>query len=135
VKASKNENMDLFWAVRGGGGNFGVVTEFEFLCAEIGTEVYSGAIVKKIDDIDLYIKFHREYVRTMPDEMTVWMVIRHAPPVPFIPEEMHGKLVIIVPFCWLGNEEEGKKLMQPLRDISETIGDGSAMHPYLLSGL
>ena len=130
VYANNSENQDLFWAVRGGGGNFGVVTEFEFSCAKIGTEVYSGAIVKKFEDLKAYVRFHREYVRKLPDEMTAWMVIRHAPPVPFIPQEMHGKLVIIVPFVWLGNPEEGKRLMQPIREITETIGDGSGMHPY-----
>ncbi|HKZ36248.1 MAG TPA: FAD-binding oxidoreductase, partial [Chryseolinea sp.] len=85
VYANNSENQDLFWAVRGGGGNFGVVTEFEFSCAKIGTEVYSGAIVKKFEDLKAYVRFHREYVRKLPDEMTAWMVIRHAPPVPFIP--------------------------------------------------
>lgn len=131
VHASEAENPDLYWAVRGGGGNFGIVTEFQFKCAEIGTMVYSGAIVKRIEDISSYIKFHREYVRKMPDEMTIWMVIRHAPPLPFIQEKMHGKLVVIIPFVWLGVPDEGKKLMQPIREISETIGDGSGIHPYV----
>ena len=131
VKASGSENSELFWAIRGGGGNFGIVTEFEFKCAKIGTEVYSGAIVKKIDDLESYMKFHREYVRKMADEMTIWLVIRHAPPLPFIPQEMHGKLVMIIPFAYLGNQEAGKELMQPVRDYTGTIGDGSAMHPYL----
>jgi FAD/FMN-containing dehydrogenase len=130
VTASATENPDLFWAIRGGGGNFGIVTSFTFNTATIGTEVLSGPIVKKFENIKEYIRFHREYVRTMPDEMTIWMVIRHAPPLPFIPQEFHGKLVVLVPFVWLGNPEEGQKLIQPIRDFGETIGDGSGMHPW-----
>ncbi len=130
VTANEYEHSELFWAIRGGGGNFGVITSFEFEGAEIGTEVYSGPIVKRFDNLKNYLKFHREYVRTMPDDMTIWLVIRHAPPLPFLPKEIHGKMVILVPFVWLGDPEEGKRLMQPIRDFGETLGDGSAMHPW-----
>lgn len=130
VTASKQENPDLFWAVRGGGGNFGIVTNFEFQAAEIGTDLLTGPIVKSFDDLDSYIRFHREYVRTLPDEMTVWMVIRHAPPLPFIPEEYHGKLVILIPYVWLGEEAKGRKLIQAILDQGETIGDGSGLKPW-----
>lgn len=130
VMASATENPDLFWAIRGGGGNFGVVTTFEFQAAKIGTEVLSGPIVKRFEDMKEYIQFHREYVRTMPDEMTIWMVLRHAPPLPFLPENVHGKLVVLVPFVWLGDPQEGQKLIQPIRDFGETLGDGSGMNPW-----
>lgn len=130
VRASEKENPDLFWAVRGGGGNFGIVTTFEFRAARIGTEVYSGPIVKRFKDLKSYIQFHREYVKSMPDEMTIWMVVRHAPPLPFINEEYHGELVILIPYVWLGDPSEGEKLIQPLRDHGETIGDGSGMKPW-----
>jgi FAD/FMN-containing dehydrogenase len=131
VQASENENPDLFWALKGGGGNFGIVSNFKFQCADIGTEVYSGPIVKRFEDAREYIRFHREFVRKMPDEMTVWMVIRHAPPLPFLPEEVHGKLVVLVPFVYLGDPEKGKELMQEVRDFGETLGDGSGMHPWV----
>ncbi len=131
VHASKDENPDLFWAIRGGGGNFGIVSSFEFKCADIGTEVYSGPVVKRFEDVAEYIKFHREYVRKMPDEMSIWMVVRHAPPLPFIPEEYHGKMVVLIPFVYLGDAEKGKELMQPIRDFGETIGDGSGMYPWV----
>jgi FAD/FMN-containing dehydrogenase len=107
-----SENADLFWGIRGGGGNFGIATSLTFNCAPIGNEVFSGLIVKKFDDAQKYIRFHREYVRGLTDEMTVWMVIRKAPPLPFLPEEVHGKLVVIVPFVWLGSQEEGEKLIK-----------------------
>jgi len=130
VRASSTENSDLFWGIRGGGGNFGIVTTFEFKAANIGTEVLSGPVVKKFEDLKEYMQFHREFVRTMPDEMTIWMVVRHAPPLPFLPEDVHGKLVVLVPFVWLGDPEEGNKLIQPIRDFKETLGDGSGMHPW-----
>ena len=131
VYASKDDNPELFWALRGGGGNFGIVTRFEYQCAEIGTEVYSGPVIKRFEDAKEYIRFHREYVKTMPDEMTIWMVIRHAPPFPFLQEEYHGKLVVLIPCVYLGDPEKGKELMQPIRDFGETIGDGTAMHPWV----
>ena len=130
IRASDTENPDLFWAIRGGGGNFGIVTTFEFQAANIGTEVYTGPVVKRFEDAKEYIRFHRDYVRKMPEEMTIWMVIRHAPPLPFIPEEYHGKLVVLIPFVWLGDEEEGARLIQPIRDFGETIGDGSGIKPW-----
>jgi len=108
VTASAEENPDLFWGICGGGGNFGVVTSFVFTCGEIGTEVYSGMIIKKFENARDYIKFHRNYVRTLPDEMTIWMVIRHAPPLPFIPSEVHGGMVIALPFYGLVTRPEGK---------------------------
>lgn len=131
VHASDSENEDLFWAVRGGGGNFGIVTSFEFRAADIGTEVYTGPVVKRFEDAREYLRFHRDYVRNMPDEMTVWMVIRHAPPLPFIPEEYHGRLVVLIPFVWLGDPEEGRELIRPIREFGETIGDGSGVKPWV----
>ena len=131
VSASAEVNSDLFWACRGGGGNFGVVTEFTFKAAPIGKEVYSGPIVKPISELKSYMAFHREYVRQMPDEMTIWFVIRYAPPLPFIPEEYHGQLVLLVPSVYLGDPEEGKALLDPIRNQGTTIGDGTGMHPWV----
>lgn len=128
--ASPTENPDLFWAIRGGGGNFGIVTNFEFKAAKIGTEVYSGIIVKSFDGIKEYIRFHRDYVRSLPDEMTVWMIIRHAPPLPFLHEENHGKLVLILLFVWLGEPADGEKLIKPVRDFGETLGEATGVNPW-----
>lgn len=130
VTASATENEDLFWAMRGGGGNFGIVTSFEFQAANIGTEVFTGPLVKRFEDAEEYFRFYRDYVRTMPDEMTIWSVLRYAPPLPFIPEEYHGKLVLLIPFVWLGDQAEGEKLLQPIRDQGVNIGDGSGMKPW-----
>ena len=131
VTASATENADLFWGIRGGGGNFGIVTAFEFKCAEIGTEVYSGLIVKDFSNAQEYMRFHRDYVRGLPDEMTVWMVARHAPPLPFLPETVHGKMVVIVPFVWLGDPAEGEKFIRPIQEKTETLGQHVGMTPWV----
>lgn len=131
VTASAEQNPDLFWGVRGGGGNFGIVTSFEFTCAEIGTEVYSGLIIKKFEDAKKYMQYHREYVRKLPDEMTVWMVLRHAPPLPFLPKDVHGKMIVVVPFVWLGGQADGEKLVKPIRDITESHGEAIGMNSWV----
>lgn len=130
VTASGLENPDLFWAIRGGGGNFGIVTQFTFQAAPIGKEVLTGPIVKDFADLETYLSFHRNFVRKLPDEMTLWMVIRHAPPLPFIPEEYHGSLVILLPYVWLGDPQEGRELLKPVLETGHTIADGSAVNPW-----
>ncbi|HEY5648054.1 MAG TPA: FAD-binding oxidoreductase, partial [Nitrospiria bacterium] len=132
LTASADENPDLFWGIRGGGGNFGVVTSFEAKCAEIGTEIFSGVIAKKFEDAKQYIQFHREYVRTLPDDITFWMVVRHAPPLPFLPEEMHGKLVVLLPFACLAGEEKGRELIKPVQEATPSLGEAFGMNPWLV---
>lgn len=131
VRASQDENQDLFWGLRGGGGNFGVVTSFEFKCADIGTEVYSGVIAKKFENAHDYLSFHQEYVQTLPDEMTVWLAVRKAPPLPFLSEDVHGQLVVLVPFAWLGEQGEGEKLIEPLRSKTESLGEHIGLNPWV----
>lgn len=131
VTASEMENSDLFWGIRGGGGNFCIVTSFVFRCAPIGNTVFSGIIAKKFENAAAYIDFHKEYVRSLPDEMTVWMVIRKAPPLPFLPEKVHGSLVVLVPFVYLGNQEDGERMIQPLVDSTESHGVFMGMSPWV----
>jgi FAD/FMN-containing dehydrogenase len=130
LNASPKENSDLFWGIRGGGGNFGIVTSFTFRCADIGTEVFAGIIAKKFEDVKEYVEFHRDYVKKMPDDMTIWMVIRKAPPLPFLKPDVHGNLVVLVPFLWLGSEAEGETLLQPIRDATESHGEFFGMMPW-----
>ncbi len=131
LTASQEENADLFWGIRGGGGNFGIVTSFEFRCADIGTEVFSGLIVLPFENAKKYIQFHSEYVRALPDEMTVWMVIRHAPPLPFLPEAVHGQMVVIAPFVYLGDPKKGEKLIAPIREFGRPHGEALGMNPWV----
>jgi FAD/FMN-containing dehydrogenase len=130
VSASDREHPDLFWGLRGGGGNFGVVTEFTFRAAPIGTHVYSGLIVKRFEDAHRYIAFHRDFVRGLPDEATVWMVVRKAPPLPFLPADVHRQLVVVVPFVYLGEQADGERLLAPLRSVTPSVGEAIGMNPW-----
>ena len=94
VRASASENDDLFWGVRGGGGNFGIVTSFEFQLHAVGPQVLSGLIVFPFDEAKSVLTQFARFTETMPDELNVWMVTRKAPPLPFLPAEVHGKEIV-----------------------------------------
>ena len=126
VHASEDENEDLFWGIRGGGGNFGIVTSFEFELHEVGPTVLSGPIVHPFEDTAAVLSAYREFAAEAPDEATVWFVIRDAPPLPFIPEEWHGEKVLILAAFYAGEMSDGEQVLQPLRDIGDAIGP----HPY-----
>jgi FAD/FMN-containing dehydrogenase len=130
LTASEEQNPDLFWGLRGGGGNFGVVTSFEFQAGPLGPDVFSGIVAQRFEDAKAYMQFHTEYVRTLPDEMTVWMVIRHAPPLPFLDEDVHGKLMVLVPHVYTGDPAEGERLIQPIRDFGRPHGEFIGTHPW-----
>ncbi|MDG5774906.1 FAD-binding oxidoreductase [Haloarculaceae archaeon H-GB1-1] len=130
VHASEDENEDLFWGLRGGGGNFGIVTSFEFQLHEVGPTVLSGPIVHPFDDAEAVLSGFRDFAADAPNDATVWCVIRHAPPLPFIPEEWHGRKVVILATFYAGDMEEGEKVLQSVRDIGEPIADAVGPHPY-----
>ena len=130
VHASEEENEDLFWGIRGGGGNFGVVTSFEFQLHEVGPEVLSGPIVHPFEDTEMVLKEHRRLAAEAPDEVAVWFVIRDAPPLAIIPEEWHGERVIILAAFYAGEMSEGEEALQPWRDIGDPVADAVGPHPY-----
>ena len=131
VKASADENADLFWGVRGGGGNFGIVTEFEFQCVPLGTQVLAGPVIWPMEQSGEVLRFYRDWVAEAPDELMTIIVHRKAPPMPFIPEELHGQLVVMVVCCWAGDVEEGEKFIRPLRDFGSPAADACAPKPFL----
>jgi FAD/FMN-containing dehydrogenase len=131
LTASKNKNSDLFWAIRGGGGNFGIVTNFEFVASSVGPEVYTGAVVHPFKNAKKYLQFHREFTRSLPDEMTLWMAVRHAPPLPFLSEDDHGELVVIVLFLYLGDPMKGEKIIKPLRDFEGKLGEDVGINQFV----
>ena len=100
-------NPDLFWALRGGGGNFGVVTSFEFPLHPLGPQVLAGLIVHPFADAPQVLRQYRSFVAQAPDALTVWAVLRKAPPLPFLPVEWHGKEVMILAVCYAGDPVEG----------------------------
>ena len=131
VKASADENADLFWGLRGGGGNFGIVTEFEFRCVPLGTQVLAGPIFWPMEQSGEVLRFYRDWVADAPDELMTIVLHRKAPPLPFVPEELHGKPVVMVVPCWVGDVEEGEKFLRPLREFGPPVADVCMQKPYL----
>ena len=125
------QNADLFWALRGGGGNFGVVTAFHFQLHALGPDVMSGLIVHPISEAPQLLAELRSITATAPDELTVWSVMRKAPPLPFLPEEWHGKEVLIFAACYAGDMDEGEKAMAGLRALGDPIVDVISPHPFV----
>jgi len=130
LHASATENPDLFWGIRGGGGNLGIVTSFEFDLHEVGPEVLSGLIVHPFSAAREVLEHYRKFVATAPDELNVWTVLRKAPPLPFLPPEVHGTEVLILAAFWSGDMKDGEKAMAGLREFGEPIADVISPHPY-----
>ena len=130
VHASETENADLFWGLRGGGGNFGIVTSFEFQLHPVGPDVLSGLIVFPFEQAKSVLTQFARFTETMPDELNVWMVTRKAPPLPFIPEAVHGKEIVALALCYAGDPIAGKKLIEPLRGFGTPHGEHIGVQPY-----
>lgn len=130
IICSKDENTDLFWAIRGGGGNFGIITSFKFKLHKVGPIVYSGPIVFDIKDGKELFRRYRDFCSKAPNEASAWLVMRHCPPFPFVEASYHGKIVLIVVGMYNGPIEEGKKILAKLKELGMPIGDGLAPHPF-----
>jgi FAD/FMN-containing dehydrogenase len=130
VRASATENADLFWGVRGGGGNFGIVTEFEFRLNPLGPIVLAGPIYWPMEDSARVLRFYRDWITDVPDELTTIVVHRKVPAVPLIPTEMHGKPVVSVTVCYAGPIEDGEKVVRPLREFGSPLLDLCAPKPF-----
>lgn len=130
LRASAEENPDLFWAIRGGGGNFGVVTLFEFQLYPVGPEVFSGLIVFPFDQVKAVLTSYRQFVDTMPENLNVWVVLRKAPPLPFLPKRVHGKEVVVLAVFYAGDVEEGRRAIEPLRTFAPPHGEHTGPMPY-----
>ncbi|MPY75675.1 MAG: FAD-binding protein [Alphaproteobacteria bacterium] len=129
-RASETENPDLFWAVRGGGGNFGVVTSFEFQLHSVGPEVLSGLIFHPQERAKELLPRYRRIVAEAPDELTCWVVLRKAPPLPFLPEAVHGTDVLIFAACYAGDMKDGETAVAPLRALGAPIADVIGPHSF-----
>ncbi len=131
VKASADENAELFWGLRGGGGNFGIVTEFEFDCVPLGPQILAGPVIWPMTDSGDVLRFYRDWIAEAPDDLMTIIVHRKAPPLPIIPEELHGQPVVMVICCWVGDLEEGERFIKPLRDFGSPVADVCVPKPYL----
>ena len=131
IEASQNANPDLFWAIRGGGGNFGVVTQFEFQLFPVGPEIVAGLIVFPFNQAKQILTKYRQFVNSAPEELNVWAVLRKAPPLPFLPETVHGKEVVVLPVFYSGAVAEAEKLIAPLRTFGTALGEHIGPQPYV----
>ena len=129
--ASATEHPDLFWALRGGSGNFGVVTRFEFRLHPVGPDLLSGLIVYPLSEAKAVLQQYREFVATAPDELSVWTVLRQAPPLPFLPEAVHGKEIIALALLYAGDPKLGEPLIEPLRKFGTPLGEHVGVQPYI----
>jgi FAD/FMN-containing dehydrogenase len=131
VRASERENPDLFWAIRGGGGNFGVVTSFEFRLHEVGPDVLAGLVVHPLDAAGDVLRFYREFIARTPDDFVCWFVMRKAPPLPFLAPEWHGKEILALAICYAGKDmSEGVEIAAPLRAFGKPLADVVGPTPY-----
>lgn len=129
LTASENDNEDLFWALRGGGGNFGVVTSLEFRLHPVDM-VHAGIIIYPLEHAETVANFYREHLAAAPEELGAFLAFHQGPPVPFLPEEWHGKPVCIVVGMWTGDPAEGPARWQPFLDAAPVAGSMVGPMPY-----
>jgi FAD/FMN-containing dehydrogenase len=131
VVASENENEDLFWGIRGGSSNFGVVTSFEFTLHEVGPIIYAGLLIYKPEKAADVGRFWRDFVEAAPEEFSSGLAFITAPPEPFVPQDMQGKLALGVPVCWCGDVEAGERELAPLKAYGPPDVDLVGPMPYV----
>src|SRR5262249_57334909 len=124
------EHPDLFWALQGGGGNFGVVTRFEFRLHPVGPDVLSGLIVYPISEAKSVLQQYRDFAAKAPDELSVWALLRQAPPMPFLPREIHGKGIVALALLYAGDPRQGERLIEPLSKFGSLAGAHIGVQPF-----
>ncbi len=129
LTASKDEHPDLFWALRGGGGNFGVVTEFTFRLHPVD-QVYGGPMFFELSDGEAVLAHFDEFIRTAPREYGGFPAFQIAPPLPFVPEGRVGEPFVAVVSCWTGSTSEGEKVLQAFRDVASPVAEHVGPMPY-----
>jgi FAD/FMN-containing dehydrogenase len=129
LKASNQENQDLFWAIRGGGGNFGVLTSLEFHLHPV-KDIYGGPMFFELKDGPALLSFYNDFIKTADERFGGFPAFQIAPPLPFIPEKRHGEPFIAFVSCWAGPLEEGEKALKPIRDVAPRVAEGIGAMPY-----
>ena len=130
VRAAEDERPELFWGLRGGGGNFGIVTSFEYRLHEIGPTVLAGPVYHALEHAPEVLRFYRDFAAEAPDELTTILSLRPAPPLPLIPERLHGTPVLMVGTCYAGPAARGEEVLEPLRRFRRPLVDAIAPRPY-----
>jgi len=131
VKASEHENADLFWGVRGGGGNFGIVTEFEFRLNRLGPHVVAGPVFWLMEEAPKVLRFYRDWIADSPDELMTVVVQRRVPALPLFSAPLVGKHVVAVACCYAGSIEDGQKAVRPLKRFGSPVLDLCVPMPYM----
>src|SRR3954469_1393794 len=129
LSASEQENEDLFWGLRGGRGNFGVVTSLEFRLAEVD-QVFAGPLFYNLEDAATVLRMFDEFIRDAPEEFGGFPGFQIAPPLPFIPEDRHGDPLCLVVVHWAGPLDQAETVLKPFRDVAPIVADGSGPLPY-----
>ncbi len=127
--ASEKDDADLFWAIRGGGGNFGVVTSFEFRLSPV-KDIYGGPMFFELDQAGEVLRFYRDFIKDAPEELGCFPAFQIAPPLPFIPEERHGQPFIAMVSCWAGDLDKGEEMLKPIRDLAPRVAEHVGVMPY-----
>ena len=127
--ASDKDDADLFWAIRGGGGNFGVVTSFEFRLSPV-KDVYGGPMFYELDKAGDLFRLYRELIADAPEQFGGFPAYQIAPPLPFIPEDRHGEPLALMVTCWSGDLDQGEKMLKPFRDLAPRVAEGVGPMPY-----
>lgn len=130
VRASDDENPDLFWGLRGGGGNFGVVTGIDYKLYPVGPEIVGGLVAWPASEAPGVLELYRTLAEKAPPELTLVVLMRPAPPAPWLPKDMHGKPIVAVLACYSGKPEEGEKAVAPIKSFGRPIGDVLVRRPY-----
>lgn len=127
--ASNKDNEDLFWALRGGGGNFGVVTSLEYALHPV-KDIYGGPMFFELEYARDILEFFRDYIQDAPEQLGAFPAFQIAPPLPFIPENRHGEPFVAMVACWAGPIEEGEKALQPFHDVAPVMAEMVGPMPY-----
>jgi FAD/FMN-containing dehydrogenase len=130
VTASPDENPELFWGIRGGSGNFGIVTSFAYRLHEVGPIIYGGMLLATPDRARDTMAFMRDYMAEAPDDLGGGVAFINAPPAPFVPAELQHQPAVGVIVCWTGSPEEGERVVAPIRNVMKPVVDVVQQMPY-----
>ena len=131
VHANNEQHQDLFWGLRGGGGNFGVVTSIDYALYPIGPEIVGGLVAWPASEAPNVLELYRTLAEKAPAELTLVVLMRIAPPAPWLPKDMHGKPIVAILACYSGDPEQGEKIVAPIKSFGKPIGDVLIRRPYV----
>ncbi len=131
MEVSDERDPDLMWALRGGGGNFGVVTRFDFRLHPVGPDVLSGAVFYSAEDAEPVLRGYRDLSACAPRDLTTIVNVRNAPPAPYLPADVHGQPVVVIALCWAGDPAQGERAVEPYRRLAKPVADVVTVKPFV----